>query len=70
MRGNPEGFVFVGAHGRAPLAETEQSRSRIFFRKHESALPCAHSAIQQTLYRLLSLTGFSQLSITQSMKRR
>jgi RNA recognition motif-containing protein len=38
MRGNPEGIVFVGAHGRAPLAETEQSRSRIFFRKHESAL--------------------------------
>jgi hypothetical protein len=38
MRGNPEGIVFVGAHGRAPLAETEQSRSRIFFRKHESTL--------------------------------
>ena len=38
MRGNPEGIVFVGAHGRAPLAETVQFRSRIFFRKHESAL--------------------------------
>jgi hypothetical protein len=49
MRGNPEGIVFVGAHGRAPLAETEQSRSRIFFRKHESALPMADGKIGKAI---------------------